>query len=754
MKKLLTLFLLMLTAMGASAQITSLDELSTEKTYTLRNAFFNAYAVYNAAKSTTTVWAAGMNKGNISDESYKAKVDPASPNTAWMIVNFANKWYAYNMAAGKFLTVGYNPTTAATAQAKLDSTPRALEIKQKNGGFTLRTYTDGSQNFLCAAPQLPYPISIWTDSDNGATWEIAENPEVPADYDACIKKLEAAIDTTLVQTLEDFSPNKTYTIRNPYFNAYAIYNAQKSASTVWAAGMNKGNIKDASYKAKLDQTDPSSAWMVVQYNEKWYAYNMGARKLLTVGNNASNANTAPAKFDDTAQPLELKAQGDGTFSLRTVQGNMNYMCAAPQLAYPISVWEPGDGTSWEFKVNDDVEADYDACIEKIKAGVPVGFDVNLSNGFAWAGNSVSRQQLPHEIARGKAYTFYVRASEGWICPDGLTIDNDEERFTVSGIKAGKTVTAITIPAEKATGNIMVTGTWQRDEANPKAQQLVFDDDFDVDGEPDETKWVRTVREGATWNRFCSNSDKVVFNKDGYLHCRALKNPKVTSEDPGEMITGGIKSLGKHDFLYGRIEARIKTNLHTGTFPAFWLMPTNNIGGWPHGGEIDIWEVINNEDRAYGTVHNSWACCTTGRPNGSNLSGINYDDWHVMTVDWDENQIDWYVDGKYMWTYSKSNVPHGADATTNGWPYDKPFYIIMNQSVGNGGWAARPDVNFTYETLFDWVRVYQIPSTPDGIGQTPAATSPMSNRIYDLSGRPVSGNPTKGVYIQGNRKVVK
>lgn len=105
MKKFLTLFLLMLTAMGASAQITSLDELSTEKTYTLRNAFFNAYAVYNAAKSTTTVWAAGMNKGNISDESYKAKVDPASPNTAWMIVNFANKWYAYNMGARKLLTV-------------------------------------------------------------------------------------------------------------------------------------------------------------------------------------------------------------------------------------------------------------------------------------------------------------------------------------------------------------------------------------------------------------------------------------------------------------------------------------------------------------------------------------------------------------------------------------------------------------------------------------------------------------------------
>ena len=141
---------------------------------------------------------------------------------------------------------------------------------------------------------MPYPISIWTDSDNGATWEIAENPEVPADYDACIKKLEAAIDTTLVQTLEDFSPNKTYTIRDPYFNAYAIYNAQKSTSTVWAAGMNKGNISDESYKAKVDPASPNTAWMIVNFANKWYAYNMGAGKFLTVGYNPTTAATAQA----------------------------------------------------------------------------------------------------------------------------------------------------------------------------------------------------------------------------------------------------------------------------------------------------------------------------------------------------------------------------------------------------------------------------------------------------------------------------
>ena len=73
---------------------------------------------------------------------------------------------------------------------------------------------------------------------------------------------------------------------------------------------------------------------------------------------------------------------------------------------------------------------------------------------------------------------------------------------------------------------------------------------------------------------------------------------------------------------------------------------------------------------------------------------------------------------------------------------------------DGGWAARPDVNFTYETLFDWVRVYQTPNIPDGIEEVTTVSKPQSSTLYDLSGRPVSSNPTKGVYIQGNKKVVK
>ena len=56
----------------------------------------------------------------------------------------------------------------------------------------------------------------------------------------------------------------------------------------------------------------------------------------------------------------------------------------------------------------------------------------------------------------------------------------------------------------------------------------------------------------------------------------------------------------------------------------------------------------------------------------------------------------------------------ADALAKGqWPFDKEFYIILNQSVGNGSWAADADVTHTYATHFDWVRVYQKKSSSVG-----------------------------------------
>ena len=67
----------------------------------------------------------------------------------------------------------------------------------------------------------------------------------------------------------------------------------------------------------------------------------------------------------------------------------------------------------------------------------------------------------------------------------------------------------------------------------------------------------------------------------------------------------LKTENKIDFLYGRIEARIKVpSGGSGLWPAFWALGNDfNTVGWPQCGEIDIMEYISRKPyEIFGTVH--------------------------------------------------------------------------------------------------------------------------------------------------------
>lgn len=264
---------------------------------------------------------------------------------------------------------------------------------------------------------------------------------------------------------------------------------------------------------------------------------------------------------------------------------------------------------------------------------------------------------------------------------------------------------MTLPAEYVDGEVEIIAKFAN--STDSEWQLVFSDEFNAaDGtQPANQWWSRCQRQGATWNRWLSDREEVVYIEDGKLVTRAIPNPD-TSVDNVPMITGGIWSRGKFGFTYGRIEGRIKTNGWRGNFPAFWMMPEDQSGGWPNDGEIDIWEVIDAQERAYHTVHSNWTynLGNTGNPQSSFNEYTPLDRYHVFTLEWDETSLVWFVDGKQVAQYYKSS---SSDALNKGqWPFDDHFHIILNQSVGNGSWAANADVTHTYETLFDWVRVYQ------------------------------------------------
>lgn len=559
-----------------------------------------------------------------------------------------------------------------------------------------------------------------------------------------------------ITSMDEVSTDKAYTICNPFYTTYAVYNAEKSTSLVWAAGMTSSdkNIADQSYTTPLNPADPSSSWMIVQYNGEWYVYNLGAKKFLAVGHTPNQAASASAKLQDTPVAIEFTSNGNGGFHLQSHAGNLHYLCAAPQLAYPISIWSNDDnGATWQIEENPQVEADYETCLQKLQNAFPetVALKIDTRHGYVWSGKNGGA--MPERIAKGRDFTFYTRARNGWNCINGLTIKHGADEYIFTNMQKGAYATEITIPADKVDGDITITGEWVRDAETKNAQLLSFSEEFDGTGEPTSQWWKRTERQGATWNRWCSNSPLVVYQQDGALHCRAIPNPDRNSDNV-PMITGGVKTQGKFDFQWGRVEARIKTIPHRGTFPAFWMMPADNSKGWPNAGEIDIWETIDNGDVAYGTVHTNWTYNLNKGGNGGNMGGIDYSLWHVYAVEWNATSITWYVDGQKMWTYNKST---DQNALNNGqWPFDAPFYIILNQSVGNGSWAAPADESFTYETLFDWVRVYQKPEytgIEDVLNEEEQVSANSSNTVYDLQGRMVQDLKVGGLYIVDGKKVV-
>lgn len=161
-----------------------------------------------------------------------------------------------------------------------------------------------------------------------------------------------------------------------------------------------------------------------------------------------------------------------------------------------------------------------------------------------------------------------------------------------------------------------------------------------------------------------------------------------------------------NWRYGRIEARIKLPGSPGFVPAFWMLPAGDrFGWWPLSGEIDIMEYPTNEgSNIYGTIHTEVYNLFTGpSPPQGGVTDIPdaSSSFHVYAAEWDQNQIDFYVDDRKYFTYVNDN---GGSAT---WPFDEPFYIILNLAVG-GGWVGNP----TGESIFpavmeiDYVRLYQ------------------------------------------------
>ncbi len=234
--------------------------------------------------------------------------------------------------------------------------------------------------------------------------------------------------------------------------------------------------------------------------------------------------------------------------------------------------------------------------------------------------------------------------------------------------------------------------------------LVWEDEFNGSS-LDNTKWTYQTG-GGGWgnNELQYYTDRV---DNAYVSGGSLKIEAKSEAYMGANYTSArIRSIGKGDWTYGKMEASIKLPVGQGIWPAFWMMPSESVyGTWPRSGEIDIMEYLGHQPSiVHGTCHfgNAWNDKGSSGNSNNNSPG-NYNDgtFHTFTVEWEPTQIRWYVDGLQFHTFN------AGDEGAYIFPFDQDFHFILNLAVG-GDWPGAPDGTTVFPQILeiDYVRVYQ------------------------------------------------
>ena len=237
--------------------------------------------------------------------------------------------------------------------------------------------------------------------------------------------------------------------------------------------------------------------------------------------------------------------------------------------------------------------------------------------------------------------------------------------------------------------------------------LVWSDEFDGSS-LDLTKWEPMIGDGCDIG-LCGwgNNELQYYQADNATVANGILSIEARRQRVrGKQYTSArLRTLGLGEWTYGRFEARIKMTVGQGIWPAFWMLPTDEVyGGWPLSGEIDIMENVGHEESTvHGTIHygDLWP---DNRSSGASftLSGGERftDGYHTFAVEKEPGEIRWFVDGILYSTQTS------ADIAPDNWPFDERFHFLLNVAVG-GNWPGNPDgtTQFPQVLEVDYVRVY-------------------------------------------------
>jgi beta-glucanase (GH16 family) len=247
---------------------------------------------------------------------------------------------------------------------------------------------------------------------------------------------------------------------------------------------------------------------------------------------------------------------------------------------------------------------------------------------------------------------------------------------------------------------------------PSGYRLDWSDEFDGDG-LDSDYWTPLIGNGAGgWG----NNEAEYYTRDNATVADGLLTitAKADTTYSGFSYTSArLVTARKESTTYGYIEARISLPAVNGMWPDFWMLPEN--GSWPTAGEIDIMENRGSSPwttsgalhyaNANGHTYNVQTHSFSKRNGEENITG-----WHTYGLEWTEDEISWFVDGKDFfdvpkrtWHPDNGTVYTGDDSA----PFDAPFHILLNLAIGgNFDNGTLPPADFASCAMkVDYVRVY-------------------------------------------------
>jgi beta-glucanase (GH16 family) len=224
-------------------------------------------------------------------------------------------------------------------------------------------------------------------------------------------------------------------------------------------------------------------------------------------------------------------------------------------------------------------------------------------------------------------------------------------------------------------------------------EVTWIDPFDGPG-VDWNNWTAQTEANYNAEVQCYTADDSSVNKNydvsGGILTIIARRQLIDCPSPAlgtrEWSSGRLNSKDKQEFLYGRLEARIRV-LDTlgGSWPAFWMLenriaeqPIQGDGdniGWPNpgAGEIDVWEWFSNDPGTYITnfYNQSFGCVRGDVATYPYSAAIRVTDWQTYAIEWDANVARFYINDTLWRT---------TDLSACG-QYEEPMFVLLNVAMG-------------------------------------------------------------------------